>query len=111
MNTNKIDDLGEYSKIFKDLDDNKKIFAEKLYNEADFMFRTLENLRKIIETEGAVIKTVNGNGFETYTENPAQKSYNTMIRNYNATLKQLSELAPEAPAGGKSKLMEMMADE
>lgn len=109
--SNKIDSLSEYKKIFKNLDENKKVFAEKLYTEADFMFQTLQRLRKIIDNEGAVIKTVNGNGFETYTEHPAQKSYNTMIRNYNATLKQLVDLAPESSSGKKSKLLEMMEDE
>lgn len=107
---NKVDDLEKYKKIFNDLDENKRVFAEKLYNEADFMFKTLHSLRKLISSEGAVIKTVNGNGFETYSEHPAQKSYNTMIRNYNATLKQLADLAPEAPKK-ESKLLELMNDD
>ena len=51
-----------------------------------------------------------GNGFETYSEHPAQKSYNTMIRNYNATLKQLADLAPESPKK-ESKLLELMNDD
>ena len=32
------------------------------------------------------------------TETPAQKTYNTMIKNYNATIKALVDLMPEGAA-------------
>lgn len=87
-------DCLEFENIFGELDENKKTFALKLYSEMLFMNKTLAKLKKEVTKNGAVLETVNGNGFEVVIENPAQKSYNTMIRNYNATLKQLEELAP-----------------
>ena len=106
---NKKSDLEIYKEIYKDLDENKRIFAEKLYNEAVHMEKTLTRLKEQVDEEGPVIKSINGNGFETINEHPAQKSYNTMIKNYNATLKALTDLAP---AGHKeSKLKALMEDD
>lgn len=102
--------LDLYNEIYKDLDINKKIFAEKLYREAEHMERTLDKLKAQVDEEGAIIKTVNGNGFEVINEHPAQKSYNIMIRNYNNTLRQLEELAPVTQKK-ESKLKALMNDE
>ena len=103
-------DLEIYKDIYKDLDENKKIFAEKLYSEAIHMEKTLTRLKEQVDIEGPVIKSVNGNGFETVNEHPAQKSYNTMIKNYNATLKALDELAPVSKKKD-SKLKALMSDD
>lgn len=100
MNISKDDaikkEIAKYKKIFNKIEEDRKPFAERLYNQAAFMNVTLSELQENIKTEGAVIKTINGNGFETTTEHPAQKSYNTMIKNYNATIKALIDLLPPA---------------
>ena len=57
---------------------------------------TLEELHARVNKEGAIIETINGNGFDVLLENPAQKSYNTMIRNYNTIMKTLAEIIPSA---------------
>lgn len=88
-------DLKKYKKIFEKIDEDKKPFAEKLCQQAAFMGATLKELQEKIDEEGAVIVSINGNGFKTTQEHPAQKSYNTMIRNYNATIKNLLDLLPE----------------
>lgn len=88
-------EISKYKKIFKAVSDDKKPLTEKLYNQAAFMNVTLSELQNIINLEGAVIESVNGNGFKTYNEHPAQKSYNTMIKNFNATIKTLIDLLPE----------------
>ena len=93
-------ELSKYKKIYKDVDKDRKPFTEKLYNQAAFMVATLEELQYTINEEGPVITSVNGNGFETTMEHPAQKSYNTMIKNYNATIKALIDLLPNANGGG-----------
>lgn len=103
-------DLERYTDIYKSLDENKKIFAEKLYSEAVHMERTLARLKEQVENDGPVIEVTNGNGFTTINEHPAQKSYNTMIRNYNATLKALEDLAPVAQKK-ESKLKALMEDD
>lgn len=85
----------KYKKIFKNVEKDKKTFVEKLCKEAVFMELTLMELQKKIEEDGAVIETTNGNGFKVKQENPATKSYNTMIRNYNGIMKTLVEQVPE----------------
>ena len=86
----------EIKGYYKDLPEEKRTFAEKLVDKLMFMDKTLKTLEKRIREEGAVIKGKNGNGFEVIQENPAQKTYNTMIKNYNATAKILIDMLPES---------------
>ena len=102
--------LKRYKEIFKDLDENKRTFAEQLYKEAIFMNKTLKKLKTSISKEGAIVSKMNGNGFEVITENPAQKAYNSMIKNYNYNLKLLAELATPS-AKGESKLEALFGDD
>lgn len=82
-------------KILKDVDKDKLSLNEKLIQNAAFMSATLLELQEKIKTEGAVIKSINGNGFEVMGEHPAQKSYNTMINRFASTMKQLTGLLPD----------------
>ena len=77
------------------VDKNRKEIAQNLYRQLEFMDSTLNSLQEQITNEGAVIKSINGNGFETINENPAQKSYNTMIGRYNALIKTFIDLLPK----------------
>lgn len=86
----------KFKKIFKNIEVDKAEFAKKLYEKAAFMDATLEDLQETINKQGAVVTGQNGNGFEVTVENPAQKSYNTMIKNYNATMKLLLDMVPES---------------
>ena len=86
--------INKYKKIFKTIDKDKKLFVEKLYTEAAFMEFALSELQDEIKATGTVYEAVNGNGFTVIQENPAQKSYNTTIKNYNATMKILIEHIP-----------------
>ena len=88
--------IEKYEQMCKSLDENKARVAKKLYAEAAFMEVTLEELQKRVNEDGAIISTINGNGFAVLQENPAQKSYNTMIRNYNTVIKTLTEIIPPA---------------
>ena len=96
-------------KIFKDISDDKKKLVENLIQNAAFMSVTLEDLQKKISTEGAIITAKNGNGFETVQENPAQKSYNTMINRYCSTIKQLQDLLPNSKEDNINKAGEALA--
>ena len=78
--------------------------AKKLYKRICFMDKTLNDLEKQVREEGAIITTVNGNGFDVMTEHPAQKSYNTMIGRYNAMVKSLVDMIPS----GKTDEDELM---
>lgn len=79
---------------YKDLPEEKRTYAEKLVDRLYFMERTLKSLEKEIRENGPMVEGKNGNGFTVVQENPAQKSYNTMIKNYNSTMKMLVDLLP-----------------
>jgi len=81
--------------FYKSLPDDRKAYAKRMVDQLEFMESTLDRLKETIEQEGPTITAVNGNGFETRQEHPAQKSYNTMIKNYNSTIRILVGLLPE----------------
>lgn len=92
-------ETSKFKKLFSGIPEDKKMFAERLYKQAAFMLATLQELQETVNEKGAVIEGVNGNGFKVVSENPAQKSYNIMIKNYNATVKLLIEMLPEGEKG------------
>lgn len=89
--------------FYSDLSEPQQELAQKFVNELFFMDKTLKKLHQIITSEGAITEKTNGNGFKVREENPALKSYNAMIRNYNATLKHLLDLLPDKPANNELK--------
>lgn len=74
--------------------ENKKSFAKNLYKRIKFLDKQMDELEKKIKKEGAVVKGVNGNGFEVVQQNPAQKVYNEIAGKYNGLVKTLLELIP-----------------
>lgn len=93
------------------MDENRKPVAEKLLSRIKFMDTTLNKLQTQIKREGAVIEALNGNGFKTKTEHPAQKSYNTMIGRYNALVKTFIDLIPVGSSGEDEFLKFLNGDE
>ena len=98
-------DFRKLKKIFRFLDKDLRLVAEKLCRKAAFMDVTLDEMQEQITEEGYVIEAVNGNGFKVKMDHPAMKTYNTMIKNYTAVMKQLAELLPE----GSEEADEIMA--
>lgn len=94
-NKAKCNDIEELEQIIELIDDNHKSTAKNILNRIKFMNETLINLEKQIKEEGAIIEALNGNGFKTINEHPAQKSYNTMIGRYNALIKTFIDLIPD----------------
>lgn len=88
-------EIKKLNSIFENISEDKKELCNNLIQNAAFMAVTLADLQKTIQEEGAIITSVNGNGFETMQEHPAQKSYNTMINRYSAVIRQLSDLLPD----------------
>lgn len=95
--------------IFSNIESDKRAINQKLISNAAFMAVTLQSLQDKVNSEGAVITAVNGNGFETINEHPAQKSYNTMINRYTAVIKQLTDLiSKDQPTEIVDELMEFI---
>lgn len=90
--------------IFKDLDENKKKIVTPLIQKAAFMHVELEELQKTIEEEGCVCEYKNGANQYGTKKSPEVDVYNTMIKNYTAIIKTLTEIAPAAPKKEKSGL-------
>ena len=89
-------ELRKFKGFCRNLSKDRKNIAVKLCQKAAFMEVTLEDLQDQINKEGAIVEAVNGNGFKVKSENPAQKTYNTMIKNYTAAIKQLTGFLPES---------------
>ena len=84
--------IKELSNTFKSIDNAEvKELGLSLINELEFMSTTLINLKKEIEEKGVVVVMPQGK-YDIERANPAIASYNTMVKNYNSTIKQLYEL-------------------
>ena len=98
-------EIEELNKIMGNLEEDKKIYAERLINQAAFMYATLEELQEKINENGAITWFEQGSQ-KMWRENPASKTYNTMIRNYTKIIKQIGELIPSEE--GSDELMDFL---
>ena len=80
--------------LFKDISEDKKELAMSLIERVAFMTITLQILEDDIKTKGATYKFEQGSQ-KMIVENPAQKSYNTMINRYIAAYDKLISLLPK----------------
>lgn len=81
---------------FKEISVNKRVIAFKLIDRIAFMTITLQILESNIKLKGPVILMENGKQ-KMMIENPAQKSYNTMINRYTGAMEKLTNLLPKEP--------------
>lgn len=79
---------------FKDISGNKRAIAFKLIDRVAFMAITLKILEENIKAKGPVVKMENGKQ-KLVIENPAQKSYNTMINRYSTAIDKLTSMLPK----------------
>lgn len=86
-------ELNKLNRIFKNLPDDKKKFAEGLKRQAAFMFATLAELQEQIDDEG-VVEVFTQGAQSMLREHPATKVYNSMIKNYTTVCKQLLDMLP-----------------
>lgn len=85
--------LATLKTIFENVTENKKALVTGLIEQSAFMYVQLKELNEIIEKKGSVENFKQGKQ-EFLREQPAMKSYNSLIKNYNITIKQLSEFLP-----------------
>lgn len=85
--------LQNLKQVFENEDTSHSKLALSLIDEAFFCGKTLEKLKKKVEEDGVITEMCQGD-YSIQRENPALKSYNTTIKNFQALLKQISELLP-----------------
>ena len=88
------------------LPDAKKSIANGLLDKAVFMDEELLKLQKILKEKGWVEEYQNGENQRGLKKSSEADVYNAMIKNYNATLKQIADLFPdEGKADSKDPLL------
>lgn len=87
------------AKIFDRLPQNAASAAEKLIDNAAFMAVSLQELQEIINEKGYVEEYQNGANQSGIKKSSECDIYNTMIKNFNATMKQLFDLLPDGKPG------------
>ena len=85
--------LNKPKKVICTLDDNQKNIGLTLLDRAIFMNEKLKELEDDINRNGLTCMMPQGK-YEIERANPSFATYNAMIKNYNATIKQILELLP-----------------
>jgi chromosome condensin MukBEF complex kleisin-like MukF subunit len=86
-------EIAELSKCFKNIEADKKNYADRLIKETAFMSATLQELQDTINKDGVIENFKNGSQ-EMLREHPASKTYNSMIKHYQSYIKQLCDMTP-----------------
>lgn len=94
--------------IVESVPEEKRTIASNLVEELVFMTDTLEKLKEKIGEFGVVELFVQGKQ-SFLRENPAVKSYNSMIQRYSTLYKQLTDLLPKTtPVPPENELLEFI---
>lgn len=87
------------TKIYSEIPEEKKRLIDGLINRAAFMRITLEDMEKDLDENGFVEFFTQSEKTEPYErERPVARLYNTMNKNYQSIIKQLSDLLPKEDA-------------
>lgn len=82
------------------MDNDKGKIGLDLLTEVQFMKETLERLRAEIKNNDLIMEMQQGS-YSIDRSNPALKTYNTTITNYNKLIKQLTDLLPDKDSKNK----------
>lgn len=96
-------EIEELETITATIPADARTYADRLINQAAFMYATLQELQEILNKDGAIEKFEQGVQ-KMLREHPASKTYNTMIKNYIACIKQLSDMTPQGETEDKLKV-------
>lgn len=80
--------------ILKNIHESKRNTAKSLIENIAFMSVTLSDLQELIKSQGPIVNFEQGSQ-KMLVENPAQKSYNTMVARFTNATKQLFDLLPK----------------
>lgn len=90
--------INHIESLFKNADSQEiSVLGLSLIKELKFMKKTMTSLKREINEKGVVVSMPQGN-YDIERSNPALASYNTMIKNYNSTIKQIYELLNVSPS-------------
>ncbi len=87
-------EIARLTRLFKDIESNRRLTAKGLIEEAAFMKITLQELKKEIDKEGPIDEMQQGD-YSILREHPALKAYNTMVQRYTNIINQLTNLHPK----------------
>lgn len=98
-------EITKLNRLFSDMDKKYKRTVQSLIENAAFMAVTLRELQEKINKDGLVCEYQNGENQWGTKKSPEVEIYSTMIKNYSAVMKQLTDLLPkdkiiEAPNEG-----------
>lgn len=84
------------SKIFENIDPDKRGVTLNLIQNAAFMAVSLKDLQEIIQSSGWISTYNNGGGQGGERVSPAATQYAKMVATYNSTIKTLLDLLPKS---------------
>ena len=90
-----LEEVKRMNRYLKKMDLKTRKLVEKLVKNVAFMAITLEKLIKIINFEGFTCTYQNGKDQYGTKQTPEIDIYNRTIKNYNSTLKTITDLLPK----------------
>lgn len=87
-------EIKRLTRLFKDIEANRRLTSKGLIEEAAFMKATLQELKLEIDKHGPIDEMPQGE-YSILREHPALKSYNTMVQRYTNIINQLNNLHPK----------------
>lgn len=85
-------------RIYKNVPRDSKAIVEGLIQRAAYMRVTLEDYERDLDEKGYIEMFTQSDKTDPYErERPVARLYNTMNKNYQSLIKQLSDLLPDAP--------------
>jgi len=96
------------TKILKNIGENLLKINESLIENISFMSITLDGLVETIKVKGVVEKYSNGATQKGYKKSVEIDVYNTMLKNYNASMKLLIDLLPKGEEDIDDGFMEFL---
>ena len=95
-------------KIYQNLPKEQLEIAKKMIERAAYMLVSLEDMEAKISEDGLVVRMPQGS-YEIERAHPLLQPYNAMVKNYNATIKQLNEMLPNGDADKAGQALMMFA--
>ncbi len=81
-------------KFFNEMNNESGMLGLALIKELEFMKKTLNKLKKELTDKGVITEMSQGK-YSIERANPALTQYNSMIKNYQSTVKQINDLLPK----------------